>query len=225
MSDHHRTRIKICCIASLAEARIASDAGADAVGLVAEMPAGPGPIPDETIGEIAGQCRPGVNTVLLTSRTEPDEVTEHVWKSGVDTVQLVAPVPQTTWAALRRNCAWVKVVQVVHVAGADTLDRAREVAPYVDALLMDSGRPGGLVPELGGTGRTHDWRVSRSVVEAVAGPVFLAGGLRPENVGRAVETVRPWGVDVCSGVRTRGALDADKVRRFVEAVREADARL
>jgi phosphoribosylanthranilate isomerase len=217
-----RTRVKICCVETLAEARVAMRAGADAIGLVGEMPDGPGQIPDETIGEIAGQSWPGVSTVLLTRRTDPDAVTAHVWATGADTVQLVAGGDQAAWAALRRHCPWVKVVQVVHVTGARAEAVARDVAPFVDALLLDSGRPDGPAPSLGGTGRTHDWAVSRRIVEAVGVPVILAGGLTPANVGRAVARVGPWGVDVCTGVRSGGALDPDRVRAFIDAVAAAD---
>lgn len=210
-------------MASLAEVHLAVEAGADAVGLVSAMPSGPGPIDDRTIGEIAGQTPPGVGTVLLTSRTDPDAVTDHVWRSGVDTVQLVDAVPRATYAALRRNCPWVKVVQVIHVVGDEAVDEARELAAYVDGLLLDSGRPAAPRRELGGTGRTHDWRVSRRIVQAVDVPVFLAGGLRPKNVEEALAEVRPWGVDVCSGVRREGALDRATLLQFVAAVHRADA--
>lgn len=222
MTRARRTRIKVCCIDSLDEAVIAAEAGADAIGLVGRMPSGPGPIPDATIGEIAGQCPPGVNRVLLTSRTEPDPVTDHVWRSGVDTVQLVGDVPRATWAALRRHCPWVTVLQVVHVEGPEAVDQARAAAECVDGLVLDSGRPGAPRPELGGTGRVHDWRVSRRIVAEVGVPVFLAGGLRPENVADAIAEVRPWGVDVCSGVRTEGGLDRERLARFVAAVGNAD---
>ncbi len=87
-----------------------------------------------------------------------------------------------------------------------------------NAILLDSGRPNAAVPELGGTGRVHDWMVSRRVVEAVDVPVFLAGGLRAGTVAEAVAAVGPFGVDVCSGVRTNGRLDAGKLEAFVHAL-------
>lgn len=216
-----RPRIKICCIASIEEARCAIEAGADALGLVARMPSGPGPIDDDRIAEIAAATPANIDTFLLTSETEPDAVVDHVRRCGTSTVQLVDTVPDATYDALRRACPLVSVVQVLHMTGEATLDEARAVAPHVDMLLLDSGNPAAAVKELGGTGRVHDWMVSRRIVEAVPLPVFLAGGLNASNVGSAIDAVRPHGVDLCSGVRTEGTLDPDKLAAYVGAVREA----
>jgi phosphoribosylanthranilate isomerase len=112
-------------------------------------------------------------------------------------------------------------MQVIHVTGPEVLAGATAVAPLVDAILLDTGSPSAAVKELGGTGRTHDWAVSRQIREAVDVPVFLAGGLRADNVAAAIRQVRPGGIDVCTGVRTEGRLDPDKLARFVEAVRQA----
>lgn len=213
-----RTRIKICCIALPDEAALAIAAGADALGLVGRMPSGPGPIGDDMIAEIAAMVPPPVATFLLTSETEPDAVVDHVRRCGTNTVQLVDAVPPATYAALRRACPAVRIVQVLHVTGPETLEQARAVAPHVDALLLDSGNPAAEVKQLGGTGRVHDWSVSRRIVGEAGRMVFLAGGLRAENVGEAIGAVRPYGVDLCSGVRTDGALDAEKLSAFVHAV-------
>ena len=112
---------------------------------------------------------------------------------------------------------------MVHVTGPEAVATARAAAPAVDALLLDSGNPSLPVKELGGTGRTHDWDVSRRIREAVDVPVWLAGGLTPGNVARAIETVRPFGVDVCGGVRTDGRLDESKLARFVAVARGASS--
>ncbi len=213
-----RTRIKICCIASIEEARLAIAKGADALGLVARMPSGPGPIPDSAIAEIAAAVPPPIATFLLTSETEPDAVVDHVRACGTSTVQLVDAVPSATYQALRRAHPALRVVQVLHVTGPETLEEAKEIAPQVDALLLDSGNPGAAVKELGGTGRTHDWAVSARIVAEVPKPVFLAGGLRADNVATAIAAVRPYGVDLCSGVRTDDRLDPAKLGPFVEAV-------
>lgn len=214
-------RIKICCIASVEEARVAVDIGADALGLVARMPSGPGPIDDTVIASIAAATPIEVATFLLTSETEPEAVVDHVERCGTSTVQLVDTVPIATYRALRQHCPSAAIVQVLHVTGATTVDEACSLAPHVDALLLDSGNPTATIKELGGTGRVHDWEVSRRIVAAVAVPVFLAGGLNAGNVAGAVQMVRPYGVDVCSGVRTGGALDPDKLAAYVSAVREA----
>ncbi len=171
------------------------------------------------IRTIALATPPGVSRFLLTSRTEPDDVVAHVRECAVDTVQLVDAVSRATYAALRDSVPSARIVQVIHVEGPDAVDQARKVAPHVDAILLDSGRPSAAVTELGGTGRAHDWTVSRAVVEAVDTPVFLAGGLNSDNVEEAIEKVRPFGVDVCSGVRTSGKLDSEKLRAFIHAAR------
>jgi phosphoribosylanthranilate isomerase len=88
----------------------------------------------------------------------------------------------------------------------------------VDALLLDSGNPSLATKELGGTGRAHDWAVSRRIRDAVGVPVYLAGGLNPQNVRKAIAQVQPFGVDVCSGLRTDGRLDAVKLEEFMRAV-------
>jgi phosphoribosylanthranilate isomerase len=110
------------------------------------------------------------------------------------------------------------LVQVIHVTGTESVDEALSVADSVDALLLDSGNLKLAVKELGGTGRTHDWRLSRQIVESVRVPVFLAGGLSPENVATAIREVGPCGLDVCSGLRTDGNLDEEKVKRFFAAI-------
>jgi phosphoribosylanthranilate isomerase len=212
------TRVKVCCIASVDEARMAIRAGASALGLVSEMPSGPGVIPEDTIAEIAAAAPPGVATFLLTCRTDPGEIAEQQRRSGVAVIQLCDEPAAGVRAALRRALAGIKLVQVIHVQGPESVEAARAAAPEVDALLLDSGRPDLPVKELGGTGRVHDWETSRAIRAAVDVPVYLAGGLRAENVGRAIETVRPFGVDLCSGIRTNGRLDARLLTDFMRAV-------
>lgn len=215
-----RTRVKVCCIASVEEARAAIELGADALGLVSSMPSGPGPIPDERIAEIAARVPPPVATFLLTRRTDADAVVEQVRRCGTSVVQLVDAVEGATYDRLRRDCPAVRIVQVIHVQDEGSLVEAQRVAERVDALLLDSGRPGAKVRELGGTGRVHDWSLSRRIVEQSPVPVFLAGGLHAGNVAEALRRVRPFGVDLCSGVRTGGRLDQQKLRAFVKAVVE-----
>ncbi len=217
-----RTRLKVCCISSLEEAALAVRCGADALGLVGEMPSGPGVIEDRLIAEIARHAPAGVATFLLTSRTDSDGVVSHVLASGVSTVQLVDEVAPDTYAALRRHAPGVKIVQVLHVQDEDVLQQARRIENEVDAILLDSGRPGAAVKELGGTGRTHDWNLSARLVASTRRPVFLAGGIRPANVSEAIRTVRPFGIDLCSGVRTDGRLDETKLRELAGALRRSE---
>ena len=213
-----RPHLKICCIASVAEATLALAAGADAIGLVSAMPSGPGVIDDDTIATIVAAVPCSLRTFLLTSRTSAPAIADQVRAAGANTVQVVDTLPQDAYARLRDALPAVHLVQVLHVRGEEALREAEVVAPLVDALLLDSGNPGLAVKELGGTGRVHDWAVSRRIVEASPVPVWLAGGLRAENVRAAIEAVRPFGVDVCSGVRVDGRLDAARLTAFVQAV-------
>ena len=218
-----RTRIKICCIASLAEARLAVASGADALGLVGAMPSGPGGIDDELIAQIAASVGPPVATFLLTSETGADGIIAHARRCRANVLQLVDQVAPQDYPRVRDALPGVKLVQVVHVTGPESVGEAEAAAPHVDALLLDSGDPKAAVRLLGGTGRTHDWSISRRIVDVVDAPVFLAGGLRPDNVARAIREVGPFGVDLCTGVRTDGRLDPVKLHAFVDAVMAADA--
>jgi phosphoribosylanthranilate isomerase len=219
--------VKICCIASVEEAFAAIDAGAAALGLVSAMPSGPGVIGDDTIARIAAAvaARGGttpVDTFLLTSRTEAAAIAEQHAAAGTTTLQLVDHVPAGELNRLRALRPLAKIVQVIHVSGEASIGEASMAAPFVDALLLDSGNPHGAVKELGGTGRTHDWATSRRIRDAVWPlPLYLAGGLRPDNVAEAIATVAPHGLDLCSGVRSDGRLDGAKLQRFFAAVAAA----
>ena len=209
-----KPRVKICCISSRREAFDAIEAGASALGLVGAMPSGPGVISDEEIFAIARVVPPPVATFLLTSRTNAESIIEHYGKAQTTAIQIVDELTEKNYHEIRRNLPHVKLVQVVHVTGEKSIDEAVELAESVDAILLDSGNPNLAVKELGGTGRRHDWRLSRKIVETVSKPVFLAGGLNAENVCEAVETVQPFGLDVCSGVRTNEKLDRRKLEKF-----------
>ena len=223
MSSHPATRIKICCISSFGEARRAAQAGADVLGLVSAMPSGPGPIDDDLIYELtfAAKAWPEVRTFVLTAETDADALAHQHVELGGDTFQLVAATTPETRRALREFRPELGIVQVVHVEGEESLEMAREAALHSDAVLLDSGRPAADVPELGGTGRTHDWALSRRITEALDVPVWLAGGLNPDNVAEAIAEVQPYGVDVCSGLRTEGRLDPERMAAFLAAVRSA----
>lgn len=217
------TRVKICCIASLEEARLAISAGAEAIGLVSAMPSGPGVIDDGLIGEIAAGTPPTVATFLLTSRQDADAIIEQHERCRTSTLQLVDHVAPAELVKLRRKLPETRLVQVIHVAGEESVEEAQSVAALVDALLLDSGNQSLAIKELGGTGRTHDWRLSQRICAGVAKPVYLAGGLTQGNVAQAITAVRPYGVDLCTGVRTEGRLDTAKLRQFMSAVRGSDA--
>ncbi len=219
-----RTRVKICCIASIEEAGLAVRHGADAIGLVGRMPSGPGPIDDTTIAAIAAAAPPPVATFLLTSEVTADDIAGHVRKTGASTVQIVSHIEPAEAARLAGLLPVTRRVQVIHVEGPEALGMIPAYADHAHAFLLDSGRPGLAVPELGGTGRAHDWSVSARFVRASPLPVFLAGGLDASNAAEAIRSVRPYGLDLCTGVRTNGDLDAGKLAAFMAAVRAADRR-
>ena len=200
---------------------MAVGAGALALGLVAEMPSGPGPIADETIREIARHVRErhanAVWTVLLTSRTDGEAIAAHVADTGVNTVQIVDRPSPGAYEVIRKAHPSLRVIQVIHVEDETAIEEARRVAAEVDFILLDSGKPNAAVKTLGGTSDAHDWTVSRRIVEAIDKPVFLAGGLNPDNARQAVAAVRPYGLDLCSGLRDRigdYALQQDKLHAF-----------
>jgi phosphoribosylanthranilate isomerase len=214
-----RIRVKICCINSIEEAALAIEHGASAIGLVSSMPSGPGVIDEALIAEIARQVPPPVATFLLTAAQDTDVIVEQQRRTGVNTIQIVDRIVRGKFEDLRRKMPGVGLVQVIHVGGPEAIEDARSVEEFVDAVLLDSGNPKLAVKELGGTGRIHDWHVSQRMREIIRVPVFLAGGLKPENVREAVKTVHPFAVDVCTGVRSDGKLDAVKLERFFEALR------
>jgi phosphoribosylanthranilate isomerase len=216
-----RPRIKICCIQNSDEARMAIRYGASAVGLVSAMPSGPGPIDEERIAEIAATIPPGVASFLLTCKQGADEIVSQQRRLRATTLQLVDTVPVETYSILREELPGIGIVQVIHVRGEEAVDEAVAVAPHVDAILLDSGNPSLAVKELGGTGRVHDWSVSRKIRDAIGIPLYLAGGLTADNVREAIDRVQPFGVDVCSGVRTNGALQEKRLSRFVRQVLSA----
>jgi phosphoribosylanthranilate isomerase len=211
-------RIKICCIASPDEARTAIAHGAAALGLVSAMPSGPGVIAEEAIAEIARHVPPPIATFLLTCATTAEAIVAQQRRCGTNTLQLCDYVEAGVYRELRRELPGIALVQVIHVTGPEDIDIAREAAPHVNALLLDSGNPKLAVKELGGTGRVHDWATSRRIRDAVRIPVFLAGGLTAANVREAMAIVDPFGLDLCSSVRTDGRLDARKLDAFVRAV-------
>jgi phosphoribosylanthranilate isomerase len=208
------TRIKICCISSENEARMAVEAGASAIGLVARMPSGPGPISDELIKQIARTVPPPVATFLLTSETSVKEIIEHHHRTNTNTIQIVDSLSSGTYSELKAALPSVRIVQVIHVIDERSVDEAIGISEMVDAILLDSGNPNLKVKELGGTGRVHNWKLSSRIREKSKCPVFLAGGLNPENVRQAIKEVQPFAVDVCSGVRTGNSLDRQKLDLF-----------
>ena len=213
-----KPRVKICCIASVAEAWMAIEHGASAIGLVSAMPSGPGPIAEELIAEIAAPVPPGVASFLLTCKQDVASIIDQQRRTRVNTIQICDRLVDGTYEDLRQALPGISLVQVIHVTGPEAVHEALAISSHVDAILLDSGNQSLRVKELGGTGRTHDWALSRAIRESVEVPVYLAGGLKPENVAEAIRAVGPFGVDVCSGLRTDGRLDEVKLKSFFAAI-------
>jgi phosphoribosylanthranilate isomerase len=213
------TRIKICCISSEHEARMAIEYGASAIGLVARMPSGPGPISDDLIKRIANTVPPPIATFMLTCETTIEDIVEHHRRTKTNTIQIVDEITSGTYSELKLALPGIKIVQVIHVIDENSVSEAINISEEVDAILLDSGNPRLKVKELGGTGRVHNWNLSRQIRDNAHCPVFLAGGLNPDNVRQAIEEVQPFAVDVCSGVRTDGKLDRKKLELFIRNVR------
>ena len=197
---------------------MAIEAGASAVGLVSAMPSGPGPIPETLIAEIAATIPPGISSFLLTCLEDPAAIIDQQRRLRVNTIQICDRLSDGSHRELREALPGVSLVQVVHVNGPEAIDEAIAVAPHVDAILLDSGNQSLPIKELGGTGKTHDWNLSRRIREAIEVPMFLAGGLNPSNIAAAIREVQPYGIDVCSGLRTNGALDSQKLSDFIRQI-------
>jgi phosphoribosylanthranilate isomerase len=218
---NERIRVKICCIQNIHEAQLAIHRGASALGLVAAMPSGPGIIPEPQIRRIAAVIPPYVTSVLLTShQTVPAIVAQH-HRCRTNAIQIVDHLIDGTYDELRRALPGIDLIQVIHVTSQAAIEKAIDVAPSVDGILLDSGRPHQQRKELGGTGRTHDWEISFLIQKMVDTPIILAGGLTPLNVSEAIQHVTPYAVDVCSGVRTRDRLDESKLSQFMENIERA----
>jgi phosphoribosylanthranilate isomerase len=218
VSPARRPRVKVCCIRDREEAALAVRYGASAVGLVSAMPSGPGVIDDRTIADVARAVPPGVASFLLTSRQDVPGIVEQQRRLRPTTLQICDRLTEGSYRELRDALPGVGIVQVVHVTGPESVDEALALGDAVDAILLDSGNQALAVKELGGTGRCHDWTLSRRIRDEAPVPVFLAGGLRPENAAEAIAQVAPFALDVCSGVRTDGRLDEQKLGRFFAAV-------
>ncbi len=218
MRATRQLRVKICCISSHEEAALAIEYGASAVGLVSTMPSGPGVIADDLIALIAARVPPAVSSFLLTCQQDASAIIEQQRRAKVNTIQICDRLATGSYQKLRRALPGIALVQVIHVNGSEAIDEAISIAPFVNAILLDSGNQTLPVKELGGTGRTHDWSISKKIRERLDVPLFLAGGLNPDNVAAAINEVRPFGVDICSGVRTNGKLDETKLSNFFRSI-------
>ncbi len=224
MEPTAKPRVKICCISSVTEAWTAIRCGASALGLVSNMPSGPGVISESLIAEIAARVPPPIATFLLTSHQDTHAIIEQVKRCRTNTIQICDRIISGSYQDIRKALPGVSIVQVIHVNNEDSVEEAMQIAPQVDALLLDSGNQKLTIKELGGTGRIHDWKLSCKIRELVDVPIFLAGGLKSENVALAIAEVAPFGLDLCSGVRSEGNLDEVKLKRFFQAIEGVGSR-
>ncbi|MEE9450483.1 MAG: phosphoribosylanthranilate isomerase [Ignavibacteriaceae bacterium] len=209
-----KPKVKICCIQSIEETELAIKYGASAIGLVSEMPSGPGVISEDLIKKIAAVVPSTIDSFLLTSKLDADSIIEQHRKCKTTTLQIVDRVKTNVLIKLKQELPAIRLVQVLHVNGEESITEAKNVAQFVDALLLDSGNQKLKEKELGGTGRTHDWTISRKIRDAVFVPVYLAGGIKANNVLDAVKEVEPFGLDLCSGVRENGKLNEKRLEEF-----------
>ncbi|MFM1963536.1 MAG: hypothetical protein RLZZ172_2381 [Bacteroidota bacterium] len=214
-------KVKICCISSTDEAKLAIQYGAAALGLVGKMPSGPGIIDDELIQSIAKTVPPPISTFLLTSETRAEDIIGHYKKTHTSTIQIVDALSNRQYDIIRKELPNVKLVQVIHVNNEQSVDEAIEISTHVDAILLDSGNPNLATKELGGTGRVHNWDLSKRIKESIDIPIFLAGGINKDNVRAAIDHVQPFGIDLCSSVRTNGKLDEKKLEAFFIAIHKS----
>ncbi len=216
---HSLPFVKVCCISSVREAQLAIACGASALGLVSHMPSGPGVIDEALIAEILQTVPSHIATFLLTSEQSADLIVAQHRRCPTTAIQLCEQILPEVHSKLRRALPEVQLVQVIHVRDERSVEEARNASEHVDAILLDSGNLDLIIKELGGTGRVHDWSISRTICETVNVPVFLAGGLNANNIRAAILEVGPYGVDLCSGVRTDKHLDETKLKAFFKELK------
>ena len=210
--------VKICCIKSIQEAQMAIKCGASVLGLVGPMPSGPGIIDNKLISKIVQSIPQHIDTFLLTSETTAKNIITHHQAVNTTSIQLVDELPKKEYQTIRKYLPEVKIIQVIHVIDNNSIKHANDVSHYVDAILLDSGNPNLKIKELGGTGRTHDWDISKKIRDSIEIPLFLAGGLNHRNIKNAINHVNPYGIDLCSSVRTNDNLDIHKLETFFNSL-------
>jgi len=212
------TRAKICGIRDDGARDVAVAAGADAVGFVVEIPRSKRSIDRGKAKHLIEGLPPFVSSVIVVEPESVAEAANLALDTGADVIQVNDSLSFEDLATLKEMVPTRVVATVPARPGG--LDHARRMAEVADAILLDSLEEG----KLGGTGTVHDWNLSADLVRKVDVPVILAGGLNPENVAAAIKTVRPYAVDVSSGVETDGAKDPKKIEAFLREVKSCPQR-
>jgi len=213
-------KVKICCISSIEEAKQAIEHGASAIGLVSKMPSGPGIISDEKIKSICNIIPSNISTFLLTSETTASKIIEQHKQFKTDTIQLVDELVNDELQLLKAKLPQTKIIQVIHVLNENAIEEAVSKSKIVDAILLDSGNPNGKIKTLGGTGKSHNWNISKTIRKEINKPLWLAGGLNSDNIEQAINLVQPYGIDLCSGVRINKKLDTVKLENFFLTIKK-----
>ncbi len=210
------TYVKICGIRRLEDALAAVSYGADAVGvLVGQQHHSPDFLAPSAAAAIVAALPPPITSVMVTHLAEPDEIVALARSVGVTAIQLHGETSPAQAAEVKSRLPSIKTFKAIHVVDHQSIDAARQYAGTVDAIVLDTVNVA--TDQVGGTGRTHDWSISRQIVERLAVPVVLAGGLHPDNVGEAIRQVRPYGVDVNSGTKgPDGFKDHAALKRFID---------
>jgi phosphoribosylanthranilate isomerase len=212
------TRVKICGIKNQAELNTAIRCGADAVGFITEVPVDtPRRISLETAAKLIKQVPPLVESVLVIMPERAEEVYHMANTAKPSMVQLHKDPSYELLEEIQNLRQHIKIIQTVTIPERGVChttslhEYIKLLSPYVDAVLLDTLTTKGT----GGTGKTHNWQISREIVEQSPLPVILAGGLNPENVEDAIRAVKPFAVDTASGVETQGVKDEHKVKAFI----------
>lgn len=210
-------RVKICGNTNLDDARAALSYGADILGFIVEVPESTANISREKVAEII-VALPKCETVLVTTETAPEKIKALALSTKVLTIQYHGNVSPEVIAEIKDELPNFAAWKVIHVKDESAIDEARRFEDVVDGILLDTAYK----EQVGGTGMTHDWNISRIIAGDYSKPVILAGGLTPENVTETVQKVRPDAVDVRSGVSNPdGTKDLEKVRLFIERAKTA----
>ncbi len=213
-----KTRVKICGIKTLEDALAAAEAGADELGFHVGLTGARAPLEADNVAKIIAELPENVESVMVTSVTEAEQLIQLARKTGAQVIQLYGDATPETIGDVRKALPGIKVWKVLNVSDESSIEKAKEYQDSADAIALDTlNKETGV---RGGTGKTHDWNISKKIVESISIPVILAGGLNPENVADAVKTVHPYGLDVNSGVSNPdGSKNIEKVKAFVQAAK------
>lgn len=190
-------RVKICGNRTLSDALISCHSGADAIGLIH----GVNYLTEDEVSltnasQILKKVPVFVDVVLVTHFVLANQILDIYEQIPTSSIQLQDNISEKEINIIKDKLVYVKLIKAVHVTGSDSIKMAQDYSNFFDAILLDTK----IGSRIGGTGKTHDWRISREIVQSIKRDVILAGGLTIENVEQAIKYVNPYGVDVNSGV-------------------------